>query len=153
MQGYDEGFNACSSEGGGGGGFDQPGEIQPYNPPQYGEIPHYPTQPESPGQDQTRQGGMNWVSLCSDLQVALVSSCDILVNSDNTLTQEGDRAVGCIRNGILLAGGGSFLLHLPLPAIAAALQFLECPTGCDGIVNWGLMGSVGDLRSVINRLT
>ena len=138
MQGYDEGFNACSSEGGGGGGFDQPGEIQPYNPPQSGEIPHYPTQPESPGQDQTRQGGMNWVSLCSDLQVALMSSCDILVNSDN-------KAVGCIMNGILL--------HLPLPAIAAALQFLEGPTACDGIVNWGLMDSVGYLRSVINRLT
>ena len=134
MAGYNDGFDSCEGNGGG----------EPNVPePDFGDNQQTPPQ----------QGGINWVSLCSDLQVALVSSCTDLVNSDNTLTQEGDRAVGCIRNGILLAGGGSFLLHLPLPAIGAALQFLEGPTGCDGIVNWGLMGSVGDLRSVINRLT
>lgn len=33
--------------------------------------------------------------------VTHMSSCDDLVNSDNTLTPDGDRAVGCIRNGIL----------------------------------------------------
>ena len=54
-------------------------------------------------------GGMDWIKTCNDLQAALISSCDVLVNPDNTLTTEGERAVGCIRNGILLAGGGSIL--------------------------------------------
>ena len=36
---------------------------------------------------------------------ALVSSYDILINCDNTLTTEGERSA-CIRNGIVLASGG-----------------------------------------------
>jgi hypothetical protein len=91
--------------------------------------------------------------MCNDLQTALVSSCEVLVNPDNTLTFEGERAVGCIRNGIALAGGGSILLSLPLPLVITALQILEEPTGCGGIVEWGLIGEVGDLRGIINRLT
>jgi hypothetical protein len=73
---------------------------------------------------------MDWISLCNDLQTALVSSCDVLVGLDNTLTTEGERAVACIRNGIALAGGGSILLSLPLPLVITALQILEEPTGC-----------------------
>ena len=61
--------------------------------------------------------------------------------------------MGCIRNGILLAGGGSILAALPLPLIIAALQVLEEPTGCGGIVEWGLIGNVNDLQGIINRLT
>jgi hypothetical protein len=101
----------------------------------------------------SQSGGINWIDLCNDLQVALISSCDVLVDSDNTLTVEGERAVGCIRNGILLAGGGSLLLSLPLPIVIAALQILEEPTGCGGIVEWGLIGNVNDLQGVIGRLT
>ena len=66
---------------------------------------------------------------------------------------EGERAVGCIRNGFLLAGGGSFLLSLPLPLVIFALQILEEPTGCGGIVEWGLIGSVNDLDGIISLLT
>jgi hypothetical protein len=65
---------------------------------------------------------------------------------------EGERAVGCIRNGFLLAGGGSFLLSLPLPLVIFALQILEEPTGCGGIVEWGLIGSVNDLDGIISLL-
>jgi hypothetical protein len=129
MNGYYDGFNSC-----GGGGDD-----------------NIDRRPQSPSPRQS--GNFDWAQICSSLQIALVSSCNDLVNSDNTLTNEGERAVGCIRNGIFLAGGGSFLLHLPLPLIVGALQALSEPTGCDGIVQWGLIGSVGDLRSIINLLT
>ena len=62
--------------------------------------------------------------------------------------------MGCIRrNGIALAGGGTLLLSLPLPLVIAALQILEEPTGCGGIVDWGLIGDVNDLPGIINRLT
>ena len=107
------------------------------------------TQPSQSSQS----GGLNWVKICSDLQVALVSSCDILVNPDNTLTTEGERAVGCIRNGIILAGGGTFLMSLPLPSVIAALQILEEPTGYGGIVEWGLIGDVNNLPGIIQRLS
>lgn len=51
-----------------------------------------------------------------------------------SLTQEGECAVGCIRNGIALAGGGTLLLSLPVPLAIAALQILEEPTGCGSMV-------------------
>jgi hypothetical protein len=66
---------------------------------------------------------------------------------------ESMRAVDCIRNGILLAGGGSFLANLPLPLVITALKSLEEPTGCGGIVNRGSIGNVGDLQGIISLLT
>ena len=115
------------------------------------EAPY--TEPQSSQEPfETGRGGMDWIKTCNDLQTALVSSCDVLVNPDNTLTTEGERAVGCIRNGIALAGGGALLLSLPLPLVVTALQILEEPTGCGGIVEWGLIGGVGDLKGIINRL-
>jgi hypothetical protein len=138
VRSYYEGFYACG------------GDV---SPTEEGFQPQQPFQPfyEQPSQQPT-QGGIDWITVCNDLQAALVSSCDVLVNPDNTLTAEGERAVGCIRNGIALAGGGSLLLSLPLPLVITALQILEEPTGCGGIVEWGLIGEVGDLRGIINRL-
>lgn len=74
---------------------------------------------------------------------ALVSSYDILINCDNTLTTEGERSA-CIRNGIVLDSGG-----VPLPFIIAALKILEEPAGCSGIVERGLIGNVSDLPGII----
>ena len=156
MQDYYSGYYGC------GGTFpaeespEQPTEHasspQPLYTPQQRFVPSEPLNQPQPSQQPT-QGGIDWISVCNNLQSALVSSCDILVNSDNTLTTEGERAVGCIRNGIALAGGGTLLASLPLPLVISALQILEEPTGCGGIVEWGLIGDVGDLRGIINRLT
>jgi hypothetical protein len=42
---------------------------------------------KEPQSSECRQSGnMDWIQICSSLQMALVSSCDVLVNSDNTLT-------------------------------------------------------------------
>jgi hypothetical protein len=40
-----------------------------------------------------------------------------------------------------------------LPLVITALKALEEPTGCDGIVEWGAIGNVGDLQGIINILT
>jgi hypothetical protein len=169
MDGYDAGFNSCRSGGGDGDEFYQPPSEAPSNQipreiqpgpreiqPGPREIQPGPREiqpgPNDDGEG-TPQGGIDWIKICNDLRVALLSSCEVLVNPDNTLTFEGERAVGCIRNGIALAGGGTFLLALPLPLVIAALQILEEPTGCGGIVEWGLIGSVGGLKGIINRLT
>ena len=45
------------------------------------------------------------------------------------------------------------MLSLPLPLVIAALQILEEPTGCGGIVEWEAIGNVGDLKGIINLLT
>jgi hypothetical protein len=97
--------------------------------------------------------GIDWINLCQNLQVALVSSCNQLVTPNNVLTSEGERALGCIRNGILLGGGGTFLLSLPLEAIIPILRGISEPTGCGGIVQWDLMGDVPNLPGVITMLT
>lgn len=71
-----------------------------------------------------------------------------LVYPDNTLTGEGERAKGCIQNGIALAGGGT-LLALPLPLVIGALKLLSEPTGCGGIVEWDYADSVGGSKEII----
>jgi hypothetical protein len=58
---------------------------------------------------------------------ALYSSCDTLVNS-GILTAEGQRALGRIRNGAMLAGGGAGLLGVPVPLISKGLSLLAAGT-------------------------
>jgi hypothetical protein len=151
MKEYYAGYYGC------GGTFpaeEGPQLEPPAEPPSSPPFPQAPEPSESPQPIQPpMQGGIDWNTVCNNLQAALVSSCDILVNSDNTLTQEGQRAVDCIRNGIALAGGGTLLASLPLPLVITALKILEEPTGCGGIVKWEAIGNVGDLRGIINLLT
>jgi hypothetical protein len=69
------------------------------------------------------------------VQSLLVKSCGDLVYLDGTLTQSGQTAVGCIRNGVLLGLGG-LATGLPLLLIIGGLKALSVPTGCGNIVNW-----------------
>jgi hypothetical protein len=76
----------------------------------------------------------NWMNACSTIQQFLYHSCDAYVNFDGTLTDEGGRAVVCIRNGAVLAVGGT-VGGVP-PSIAAdILGGLAEMTGCGGIVD------------------
>jgi hypothetical protein len=120
MQEYNAGFNACL-----GRSYQAPQQQpQPYRPQPY-QLPLQPS--------------LSCRQICSLLTPIPVSPCYQLVNPDNSLTYEGERAVGCIRNGIILAGGAAYLLNLPLPLIIAALRALLTITGCDGIINWDLI--------------
>jgi hypothetical protein len=76
----------------------------------------------------------DWMNACSTVQEFLYQSCDSYVNSDGTLTSEGEKAVICIRNGAVLAVGGT-VGGVP-PSIAAdILGGLAEITGCGGIVD------------------
>jgi hypothetical protein len=86
-----------------------------------------------------------WTGTCNTLQPLLLQSCSELVNPDGTLTTQGDRAVGCIRNGLGLALVG-ISQGLPLPVIIDGLRALEGPTGCGNIVNWDQIQSVAQLQ-------
>ena len=44
---------------------------------------------------QYTQGGVDWMNICQTVKVALYNSCISLVNNDNSLTFEGERALGC----------------------------------------------------------
>jgi len=94
--------------------------------------------------------GIDWNSICNTVSVALVQPCDVYVNGDGTFTQEGERAFGCIRNGVLMAGG-AMTFGVPTPIIISGLRLLAGQTGCDNIVNWNLVNR-NDLVSLQNLL-
>jgi len=62
------------------------------------------------GSGQVEQSnGPDWNNICNQVQSLLVRSCGDLVYPDGTLTQAGQTAVGCIRNGVVLGLGGLYL--------------------------------------------
>lgn len=91
----------------------------------------------------TSQTKSDWLHLCSGLEFTLVSSCYALVNSDNTLTLEGVRVLGCIRGALMLSG-------MQLPHDLDALQNLNVPTECEGTINWAQVGNVTNLRDILD---
>jgi hypothetical protein len=110
MQGYDAGFNACRSGGGGGGDFYEPG----------------PDFNQGPGgfQDSGERyyEGFDWRQICDDVQDFLSENCDDLVTSDGyALTLEGKAALERIA-----CGGQAILGVLLTNNLLAALQGLRC---------------------------
>jgi hypothetical protein len=89
--------------------------------------------------------------ICSTLQPALLSPCTSLVSSNGTLTYEGNRAVGCIRNGDVLASTAG-LNAIPLGWIISGLQALEGPTGSSGIVNWEMLNQIGSTGTILDLI-
>ncbi|MGC2383875.1 MAG: hypothetical protein WA631_12285 [Nitrososphaeraceae archaeon] len=90
--------------------------------------------------------GIDWPSLCNTVAPALVQPCSAYVNPDGTFTPEGERAFGCIRNGVLMAGA-AMALGVPAPLIIPGLKTLASQTGCDNIINWDLL-TLTDLKSL-----
>jgi hypothetical protein len=82
-----------------------------------------------------QSSGPDWNNICNQVQSLLVQSCGDLVYPHGTLTQAGQTAVGCIRNGVVLGLGG-LATGLPLFLIIGGLKALSVPTGCGNIVNW-----------------
>ena len=74
-----------------------------------------------------RKGWFNGMTIPKLPNATLYSPCDTLVNS-GILTAEGQRALGCIRNGAMLAGGGAGLLGVPVPLISKGLSLLAAGT-------------------------
>jgi plastocyanin len=100
--------------------------------------------------------GINWSDKCQLVQSALYQSCDVLVNPDGSLTDQGRHTMHCIRNGALLGGGAKALVPgLPTWLIFKGLDKLAGMTGCDGIVKMdtlnGLSG-LGGLGSILHLL-
>jgi hypothetical protein len=101
-------------------------------------------------QAQAQSSGTDWASICHTVEPVLVQPCNVYVYQDGTFTQEGERAFGCIRNGVLMAGG-AIALGVPTPIIIGGLRILAGQTGCDNIVNWNLVNR-NDLTTLQNLL-
>ena len=109
------------------------------------------TPSEQPAPESYIQGGVDWMNTCQTVQVALYPSCDNLVNDDNSLTFEGERALGCIRNGAVLALGAG-VLGVPWSIIPKGLELLAVPTGCGGVIKMDMLSQVGGLSDLLNIL-
>lgn len=112
MQGYNDGYAACSSSTG------------------YSPAP--------PQTSANRENLFNDLNMCKAVENYLVSPCSTYVDSNGVLSTEGQRAKGCISNGIMLTGVG-LVSHLPVEMIIGILKPLSENTSCGGIVNWGLL--------------
>jgi plastocyanin len=97
--------------------------------------------------------GINWSDKCQLVQSALYQSCDVLVNPDGSLTDQGRHAMHCIRNGALLGGGAKALVPgLPTWLILKGLDKLAGMTGCDGIVKMDALNGLGGLCLILHLL-
>jgi hypothetical protein len=76
----------------------------------------------------------DWMNACSTIQQFLYQPCNAYVNFDGTLTDEGGKAVICIRNGAVLATGG-MVGGVPPSVAADILGGLAEMNGCGGIVD------------------
>lgn len=85
-----------------------------------------------------RQDLFNNANMCQTVAKYLLNPCRAYVDSNGILSAEGQRAKGCISNGIMISGIG-IVSHLPTFAIIGILKPLSEKTGCGGIVNWALI--------------
>ncbi|MGD1837596.1 MAG: hypothetical protein ACPKPY_06010 [Nitrososphaeraceae archaeon] len=97
-----------------------------------------------------RSNSYDWNNICDKVEIALYKSCDKYVRNNGQLTYEGERAMECIRNGLLL-GGGAVALGLPLDLAIMGLDTLAGMTECDGIVKLNMMEYI-DSSSISNTL-
>ena len=75
-----------------------------------------------------------WDKVCAFGQQVLLQSCSQLVDSNGYLTPAGDKAVGCINNG-LAAGALAGKLGISPDVAKNILGRLASLTGCGGIVD------------------
>ena len=90
--------------------------------------------------------GTNWMNLCTKISFALSSSCDTLVNSDNTLTSQGMHVRDCIQGGALLAGA-ALLLGTPPTTIVSVLPTVGQLSGCGDVVDFSKL-NLGQLQGL-----
>ena len=97
-----------------------------------------------------------WSALCNHGQGYLVQSCSNLIDSSGTLTQAGDRAVGCITNGAIITIAANTVHISPytyLSIVKSALGLLAPMTGCDGLVNLNTIQTGPQLQSLLTALS
>ncbi len=99
-----------------------------------------------------QNNNLDWNQICNSVEFALYNSCDEYVSSSGQLTYEGERAMGCIRNGLLI-GGTAAGFSVPLEIIVPGLDMLAGMTGCDGIVKLDLLSTIGNPSHLLDMFS
>jgi hypothetical protein len=86
------------------------------------------------------------MDLCNKISFALISSCNTLVNPDNTLTEAGTHARDCIQGGALLAAG-ALLIGVDPGTIASTLPKIAEIAGCGDVVDFNKL-TIGQLQGL-----
>jgi hypothetical protein len=89
-----------------------------------------------------------WTTLCNSAQTYLLESCDSLINSDGSLTRDGDTAVGCITNGAIISAIGA-KMNMSAGTLLGLLMGLAPMTGCGGIVDLNQVQSSPDIQRLV----
>jgi len=88
-----------------------------------------PTTPSTLSNGNRSNSKIDYGSLCTRLQPVLVQSCRTLVNTNGSLTSQGNHAMHCVKSAILLSGIPSSWVGVPLSALLNGLSMLASPTG------------------------
>src|SRR5574339_1321820 len=94
----------------------------------------------------------DWSEICKKVELALYQPCDRYVNHYGELTFEGERAMTCIRNGLLLGGAALLLYNLPPALIIPGLDILSGMTACDRIVKLNLTSGFDNKDELVTNL-
>jgi len=86
------------------------------------------------------------MDLCNKISFALISSCNTLVNPDNSLTEAGTHVRDCIQGGVLLAAG-ALLLGVDPGTIVSALPKVAELAGCGDVVDFSKL-TLGQLQGL-----
>jgi hypothetical protein len=92
-----------------------------------------------------------WSFICAQGSQYLLKPCSSLVNSDGTLTSQGDTAVGCIRNGFAAAALAT-KFNMPFDTIKNALKGFAGLTGCGGIVDMDHIQNSTELQYLLHSV-
>jgi hypothetical protein len=113
-------------------------------------IPYAPiaiARSSSPVENETAPSGIDWNTLCTDVSQMniLLQPCSDLVNSNGTLTSEGNTTMSCISSGLSL---GLEALHqgMPLSKVIFGLGLLAQPTGCGAWINLNSVDSASQFQ-------
>jgi hypothetical protein len=79
----------------------------------------------------------------------LNETCDSLINSDGSLTGQGDKAFSCIQTGIAIAAGANHYLGLSPSVIGPLLGLGASMTGCGGIVDINKVQNIPMIQTLL----
>jgi hypothetical protein len=90
-----------------------------------------------------------WTTVCNAGQSYLNETCNSLINSDGSLTSQGDKTFSCIQTGIGIAAAANHYLGLSPSVIGPLLGLGASATGCGGIVDINKVQNIPMIQTLL----
>jgi hypothetical protein len=93
---------------------------------------------------------VNRSEVCDVVDQYLVNPCSTYVNSDGSLTSEGQRVKDCFKGDVLFGGESQTLANylVPKSAIEEGRKIAAIITGCDGIFDLPKLKQATDILKI-----